>query len=80
MGFTRAFLGAGARGLLVSLWPVADASTEMLMGRFYERLKVSDAALALQDAQLRLIKDPRYNHPFFWAPFDFVGAYTRAGT
>jgi CHAT domain-containing protein len=79
-GFTRAFLGAGARGVLVSLWPVADASTEILMGRFYERLKVSDAALALQDAQLLLIKDPRFAHPFFWAPFDFVGAYTRPRT
>jgi CHAT domain-containing protein/tetratricopeptide (TPR) repeat protein len=36
IGFAHAFLQAGARSLLVSLWKVEDRSTAMLMQRFYE--------------------------------------------
>ena len=36
VGFAHAFLQVGARCLLVSLWPVDDQSTALLMRRFYE--------------------------------------------
>ena len=36
VGFAHAFLQAGARSLLVSLWKVDDLATSMLVGRFYE--------------------------------------------
>jgi CHAT domain-containing protein len=36
VGFADAFLQAGARSLLVSLWKVEDRSTALLMRRFYE--------------------------------------------
>ena len=72
-GFTRSFLSAGAPALLVSLWPVADESTERLMTRFYEALGKSDARLALRQAQLEVMRERRFSHPFFWAPFDLVG-------
>jgi CHAT domain-containing protein len=38
IGFTHAFLEAGAHAVLVSLWPVDDRSTGLLMTRFYENL------------------------------------------
>jgi len=36
VGFAHAFLQAGARSLLVSLWEVPDQATSLLMQRFYE--------------------------------------------
>ena len=38
VGFAHAFLQAGARSLLVSLWKVQDQATSLLMQRFYENL------------------------------------------
>jgi CHAT domain-containing protein len=38
IGLVNAFLQAGARSLLVSLWRVEDEATALLMGRFYENL------------------------------------------
>lgn len=74
MGFTRSFLTAGASGLLVSLWPVADDSTELLMTTLYGELaKGKPAAAAMQTAQVAVMKRPRFAHPFFWAAFDLVG-------
>jgi CHAT domain-containing protein len=38
VGFAHAFLQAGARSLLLSLWPVEDQATSLLMQRFYGNL------------------------------------------
>jgi CHAT domain-containing protein/tetratricopeptide (TPR) repeat protein len=38
LGFSQALFLAGARGLVLSLWEVDDASTALLMTRFYENL------------------------------------------
>jgi CHAT domain-containing protein len=49
---TRGLLGAGARAAVVSLWPVDDLSTSLLMGEFYRQLlKGKPSASALQEAQ-----------------------------
>jgi CHAT domain-containing protein len=73
-GFTRAFLSAGASALFVSLWPVADESTEQLMTGLYRDLAAGkEAALALQKAQIAVLRQPQFAQPFFWAPFDLVG-------
>jgi CHAT domain-containing protein len=72
IGLTRAFLGIGASSLVVSLWLVQDEATASLMGRFYEQLRGNARpAEALRSAQLA-VKD-RYSHPYYWAPFIFVG-------
>lgn len=73
LGLTHAFLGAGASGLLVSLWLVEDETTAALMTDFYQRLRqgVGHAA-ALRQAQLAL--KANYPHPYYWAPFIFIGS------
>jgi CHAT domain-containing protein len=74
IGFTRSFLSAGVSGLIVSLWPVSDESTELLMSTMYESLRSGRSAQdAMRAGQVALLKDRRFQHPFFWAPFNLVG-------
>ena len=54
MGLVRAFLSAGARSVLVTLWPVEDTAARLLMERFYRSLRegvLDDPAAALHVAQ-----------------------------
>jgi CHAT domain-containing protein len=78
VGLQRAFLGKGARSVLVSLWSVGDAATEALMKRFYTHwLRDPNApskAEALRRAQEDVRKMPGLDHPRFWAGFQLVGA------
>ncbi|WP_229753918.1 CHAT domain-containing protein [Caballeronia grimmiae] len=74
MGFTRAFFYAGASALLVSMWPVADESTALTMRTFYGSLtKGAEAIDAMRDAQLAVLANSKFAHPFYWAPFDLMG-------
>ena len=60
LGFTRSFLSAGSSALIVSLWPVADDTTEVLMDTLYSELaKGTDLMDAMQAAQLRLLNATR---------------------
>ena len=55
MGLGRAFMVAGSRNVVVSLWPVDSLSTELLMVQFYKALNQGhDAATALSKAQSQL--------------------------
>ncbi|CAM2010103.1 CHAT domain-containing protein [Acanthopleuribacter pedis] len=74
-GLCGAFFEAGAQRLLVSLWPVNDAATTRLMTHFYEELLVKGKrpAAALQAAQIRTAKTPRFSAPFYWAGFVLLG-------
>ena len=63
VGLTRAFLYAGSRAAVVSLWPVDDASTALFMGRFYEHVKAGQPpARALARAKQDLRAEARYAH------------------
>jgi CHAT domain-containing protein len=74
LGFTRSLLGAGASGLLVSLWPVEDESTSLLMTTMYRALaEGKPAAAAMQAAQLAVLRHANFAEPYFWAAFDLVG-------
>ncbi|MFN3285981.1 MAG: CHAT domain-containing protein [bacterium] len=72
VGFTRAWLHAGARAVVVSLWPVHDGSTAQFMRQLYGRLgrgaRIPDA---LRSAGLQL--RARWEHPWHWAGFVVVG-------
>ena len=74
IGLARAFLGAGAITLLVSLWLVQDETTATLMDDWYARLQqqqFQDRAAALRTAQLAL--KVKFPHPYYWAPFILIG-------
>ncbi|HEX8246205.1 MAG TPA: CHAT domain-containing protein, partial [Longimicrobium sp.] len=75
-GLGGAFLGAGARGVIGSLWEVNDDRTPELMRRFYaEYGKNGDAAAALRFAQLQMLrsKDAGQRSPSAWAGFEYQG-------
>lgn len=78
VGLARGFMYAGAASLTVSLWEVFDVSTAELMARFYKGLLGSDhlrPAAALRAAQLSLMQEEKWNHPYYWAPFIVEGEW-----
>lgn len=76
IGLARAFLIAGARSVIVSLWSVEDASTKLLMEQFYRNLikNQGQKAAALQEAMQTVRAMDGRAHPRCWAPFILIGA------
>jgi len=75
LGLGGVAVKAGARSALASLWYINDQASSLLITEFYKSLKEPGVskAQALQQAQLVLLKDPRYHHPSYWAPFLLIG-------
>jgi CHAT domain-containing protein len=76
-GLVGALLGAGAGGVVGSLWRVDDRLTEALMIEFHRSyLDLGNGAAALRAAQLRLLRspDPALHSPAAWAAFRYTGA------
>lgn len=75
LGLAGVALRAGAQSTLATLWRVNDVATADLMSVFYRDLTNSTItkAEALRHAQLTLLQNPEYQHPFYWAPFVLVG-------
>jgi len=75
-GLLYSFIAAGAQAVVASLWPVADESTASLMKAFYKyqmNTERSSLADALQKAQIDLLRSPRTDSPYYWAPFVLHG-------
>ncbi|MEM7546099.1 MAG: CHAT domain-containing protein [Pseudomonadota bacterium] len=74
-GLARAFFSAGARTVLATHWPVADAETTELVTEFFRRLKTDGVSfnVALRSAQEDLRRRPATSHPVFWGPFVLIG-------
>lgn len=87
VGFSWAFLQAGARNVIAGLWDVSDRSTALLMSHLYEeQRKGAGPADALRSAKLSLLAEPAWRRPYYWAPFElftrsvpFRASRTRAG-
>jgi CHAT domain-containing protein len=75
IGFTRAFMFAGAPRVIVSLWKVDDHATRALMEKFYEAWKPGKmgAAAALRAAQEHVRSQEKWKHPYFWAAWQLWG-------
>ncbi len=74
IGLSRAFIYAGARSVIVSLWNVTDISTGQLMKGFYQHATggMSNAA-ALRRAKLQMIGGKMTRHPYYWSSFVMIG-------
>jgi CHAT domain-containing protein/Tfp pilus assembly protein PilF len=71
-GLARAFLYAGSRGVVCSLWAVDDRETAAFMADLYGGLKDGKAAAdALRAAKLAMIRAGK--PPVYWAPFILIG-------
>jgi hypothetical protein len=74
VGLNRALIYAGAPSVMASLWSVDDASTRELMERFYTYLREGmSKAGALRAAQMEMIAEGTYAHPYYWAAFGVTG-------
>lgn len=76
LGLAGFAVRSGARSTLATLWSVGDRSTARLMTEFYAQLENNprlSKSEALRQAQLKLLRSPDYNHPFYWSPFVLVG-------
>lgn len=71
-GLQRAFKLAGAKALIMSLWPVSDEATKDLMIAFYDTwIKTGNMHQSFKEAQLELKK--KYPEPYFWGAFILTG-------
>lgn len=77
--FSRAFLAAGARSTVTTLWRVPDAETAIFMARFYRHLATGvSRAEALRAAKVEFLRGgARASNPHFWAAFVLTGDGTR---
>ncbi|MFP4119599.1 MAG: CHAT domain-containing protein [Coleofasciculus sp.] len=75
LGIAGVAVRSGARSTLATLWSVDDQSTAMLMVKFYQELAQANVtkAEALRQAQLALLQQSRFRHPYYWSPFVLLG-------
>jgi len=73
LGLAGVAVKAGARSALATLWFVNDESTTLLMEEFYRNVKTTSKAKALQQAQLKVLRDARFGHAGYWAAYLLIG-------
>ena len=73
VGIARAFLGSGARSVLVALWAIEDKATEQLMGRFYEHLVCGEGASESLHQAMKWMRENGFPEVREWAPFMLIG-------
>ena len=69
----HAWLVAGARNVVATLWRIDDAAAAEFTGHFYRALPSSTVPEALAVAQRAMIKDSRLRRPYLWAAYQAVG-------
>ena len=74
VGIARAFLGAGARSVVASLWALSDEATLEFMKHFYEHLvEGKSASKSLHQAMKLMRESEEFNAVQYWAPFMLIG-------
>ncbi|MFM2062679.1 MAG: hypothetical protein RLZZ507_2349 [Cyanobacteriota bacterium] len=75
LGLAGIAVKAGARSTIASLWLVDDEATSVLMTKLYQELANSKItkAEALRRAQLEVLKQKNFEHPYFWSAFVLIG-------
>jgi CHAT domain-containing protein len=73
----QAFLYAGARTVIATLWRIEDGAAAAFAERFYDALREMPAPEALADAQRAMLHHPRYHAVFDWAAYQVSGGDPR---
>ena len=74
VGIARAFLGAGARSVLVSLWAIDDEATLEFMKSFYSHLAEGRSASEALNRAMKCMRDSeKFSKVKYWAPFVLIG-------
>ena len=74
VGIARAFLGAGARSVLVSLWAIDDEATLEFMKSFYRHLVEGKSASKALNRAMKCMRDSdEFSEVKYWAPFVLIG-------
>lgn len=75
VGIARAFLGSGARAVVMSLWAIDDEATLLFMNSFYKCLFVHkmSASRALRQSMKEMRDSTQYSDVKYWAPFVLYG-------
>ena len=72
-GIARAFLGSGARSVLVALWALEDSATEKLIRCFYQHLVRGESASECLHQAMKWMRCNGYSDVRQWAPFMLIG-------
>ena len=73
VGIARAFLGSGARSVLVALWAIEDLATKQFMSRFYEYLVHGESASESLHQTMKWMRENGFVEVRQWAPFVLIG-------
>ena len=73
VGIARAFLGSGARSVVVALWALQDDATEQFMRRFYENLVQGESASECLHRAMKWMRNNGFPEVRQWAPFMLIG-------
>ena len=74
----HAFLYAGARNVVATLWRIEDGAAAAFAERFYEALRSNPAPEALAEAQRAMLRHARYRAVFDWAAYEVSGGDEQA--
>ncbi len=77
VGLTHAFISAGSKSVVASLWKVDDRATSALMAEFYGAMLQDGLtpAAALRRAKEKIRQQQNWSAPYFWAGFVLEGEY-----
>ncbi len=74
VSLARAFIYAGAKSIVTTLWSINDATTKEVINSFYKYLNEGHSVgTALRKAKLEYIQSADDPNPFFWAAFTLTG-------
>ena len=75
LGLAGMAIQAGAKSTIATLWSINDRATAELMNVLYREMstKSLDKVKAIRQAQLSLLNEPQYKHPFYWAAYTTIG-------
>ena len=74
VGIARAFLAAGARSVLISLWAIDDEATMVFMKSFYQHLRDGKTASAAVHQTMKSLRESeKFSEMRHWAPFQLIG-------